>query len=105
LHPVGLVQWRRSLWAILSLVCLWSVDIPLVVCPLTHPSQSPVCTKYSLCAWGLGLVCYIWCNFLVLSGVQSEFKCAPILSLSPPQWTGALGLCLRTTWPDDSCCP
>jgi hypothetical protein len=62
-------------------------------CPPTHPclSLQHLCCN-SLCAGGLGSVCYIWRNYPALS----EFKYALSKSLSP------LGPCFRTTWPDNT---
>ena len=96
----------------LRVVSWWSVDIPLVLwglcfekvggvisclvgpvwwyrwtgpqCPPIHPclSLQYLCCN-SLCASGLVSVCYIWFNYLVLSGVLCDFRYAPSTSLSP----------------------
>ena len=50
--------------------------------PLTHPCLSlQYMSCNSLCAGGLGSVCYIWCNSPVLSGVLCEFKYYPSNSI------------------------
>jgi hypothetical protein len=60
-------------------------------CPPTHPclSLQYLCCN-SLCAWGLGSVCYIWCNSPALSRVLCEIKYAPSNSLSLPPLPGDL---------------